>query len=109
MTQTVFNKYDYGDLVRASGAWTNSAGTAIDPTVVKFSYRDPSGNETVLTYLSDAALVRDSAGNYHVDIDADEAGVWYYRWWSTGTGQAAEAIKFVVHPEWGEGTEDISA
>lgn len=108
MTQTVFNRYHLGDSVRAAGAFTNSAGTAVDPTVVKLSFRDPSGNETTYIYGTDAQLVRDSAGNYHVDINADEAGIWYYRWWSTGTGQAAEAVKFIVHPEWGEGTEAIS-
>lgn len=108
MTQTIYNRYHLGDLVRVSGVFTNAVGTAVNPTVVNLSFRNPSGNETTYIYGTDAALVKDSTGNYHVDIDADEAGIWHYRWWSTGTGQAAEAVKFIVHPEWGEGTEDIS-
>lgn len=108
MTQTVFNRYHLGDLVRVTAAFTNTAGTATDPDVVKLTYRDPSGTETTLLYGTDAALVKDSTGNYHVDIDANDDGVWYYRWWATGTGQSAESAKFIVHPEWGEGTEAIS-
>ena len=54
-------------------------------------YKDPSGNTTSLTYGVDAALVKDSTGVYHVDVDADEVGWWHYRVYSTGTGQAAAA------------------
>ena len=88
--------YDKGDLVRCAAAFTNTAGTAIDPTAVLFKVKDPSGNITTYTYLTDAELVKDSTGNYHVDVDADEVGTWYYRYYSTGTGQAA-----------GEGTFDV--
>lgn len=90
--------YHVGDVVRVTGAWTNAAGVAIDPTGVLARYADPSGNVTTLTYGIDAALVKDSTGNYHVDIDADEAGVWFVRFYSTGTGQASsETDHFVVH------------
>lgn len=94
-----YNSYDLGDLVRVSAPFTLvSSGAAVDPTVVKCSVRDPSGNVVTYVYLTDAALVRDSAGNYHLDVDADEAGTWCYRWWSTGTGQAAEENQFTVRP-----------
>jgi hypothetical protein len=86
---------DVGDLHRISAVFTVS-GTASNPTAVKFLYKDPSGTTTTLVYGTDAALVNDSAGHYHVDIDCDEAGTWYYRWESTGTGQAAEEGRFVV-------------
>lgn len=88
--------YDLGDLVRIAGVFTNAAGTGIDPDDVFVKYKDPSGNVTTLTYGTDAELVRDSAGNYHVDVDADEAGHWDYRFYSTGTGQAAEEAFFRV-------------
>lgn len=90
------NTYDIGDLARVSAAFTNSAGAAVDPTAVLCAYRDPSGNVATLTYGTDAALVRDSAGNYHVDISIDEAGSWFYRFYSTGTGQASEEQSFLV-------------
>lgn len=89
--------YHVGDLVRISATWTNAAGTAIDPTAVLAQYRDPGGTTTSLVYGVDAALVKDSTGNYHVDVDADEAGWWHYRFYSTGTGQAAaEPSSFYV-------------
>jgi hypothetical protein len=90
------NEYDVGDLVRITGTFTNSAGTAVDPTVVRAQYTDPSGNTTSLLYLTDAALVKASTGVYYVDIDADESGVWLYRFYATGTGQGAEEGYFEV-------------
>lgn len=89
------NTYDKGDLVRVSAAFT-SAGAAIDPTTVTAKVRDPSGNVTTLVYLTDGALVRDAAGAFHTDVNADEAGVWTYRFASTGTGQAAAEGTFRV-------------
>lgn len=88
--------YHVGDLIRVAAVFTNVAGTAVDPTAVFVKYKDPGGTVTTLTYGVDAALVRDSAGNYHVDIDADEAGTWTYRFFSTGTGQAANEKRFTV-------------
>lgn len=90
------NRYDVGDLVRVAGVFTNAAGTAVDPTAVFAKYKDPGGTITTLVYLTDLALVRDSAGNYHVDINADEAGRWCYRFYATGTGQSAEEGEFLV-------------
>jgi hypothetical protein len=76
----------------------NAAGTEIDPTGVEFRYTPPSGVTVGLVYGVDAELVRDSLGNYHVDIDADESGPWYYRWIGAGTGQGAENLQFFVKP-----------
>jgi hypothetical protein len=89
-------EYELGDLVRCSGAFTNAAGTAIDPASVLFSYRRGTGTVTILTYGVDVALVKDSTGNYHVDIDANAVGLWHYRFHSTGSGQAADEHTFKV-------------
>jgi len=75
--------------------FTDLDGDSVDPTVVKLSHRDPSLNVTHLVYGVDA-IVKETTGVYYFDIDADEAGVWYYRWWSTGTGQAATEKSFTV-------------
>jgi hypothetical protein len=88
--------YDKGDSVRCRGSFKNSSNAAIDPTTVSFKYKDPSGNVATLVYGTDVALVKDSTGNYHVDVDADESGTWYYRFESTGTGQAADEESFIV-------------
>lgn len=90
------NLYDLGDLVRVAGTFKNTSGVTIDPTTVAFKVRAPGGAVTTYVYPTDGALVRDSIGNYHVDVSANAAGTWRYRWESTGTGQAAEEGAFVV-------------
>jgi hypothetical protein len=90
------NSYALGNLVRVSVIFTNSAGTAIDPGAVKCQVRLPAGTITTYTYGVDAGVVKDSTGNYHLDIDANTAGEWLYRWYSTSTGQAASEAVFTV-------------
>lgn len=85
-----------GDIVVISALFETAAGADIDPTAVFCKVRDPSGNVSTLQYGVDGALVKDSIGNYHADIDADEAGTWYYRFYSTGTGKAADESSFEV-------------
>lgn len=92
------NSYDLGDLVRISGVFKDAAGEAIDPTSVSFRLRDPAGTVTTYVYGVAAELVKDSTGNYHIDVGASASGTWRYRWQSTGTGQAAEEGAFVVEP-----------
>jgi len=88
--------YDKGDLVRVTGTFTNAAGTAIDPTVVKFQFITPAGVTTAYTYGTDAEVVKSATGIYYVDIDASQTGIYYYRLYSTGTGQAAAEGNFSV-------------
>lgn len=87
--------YDVGDLARLSAVFTDAAGAAIDPTVVKLAYQPPGGSVTTLTYGTDP-IIKDSAGHYHADLSVTASGAWYYRWYSTGTGQAAEEGVFEV-------------
>jgi len=90
------NSYKLGGLVRVSGAFTTSAGVAQDPTVVKCSVRSPLGVVTTYTYGTDTEIMKDSTGNYHMDVSAPAIGTYYYRWFSTGTGQAADEGWFEV-------------
>ena len=90
--------YDVGDLLRVSGAFTDAAGTAIDPTTVLFKYKVPAGTITTLTYGVDGALVKDSVGNYHVDLNMSVSGIFYFKFYSTGTGQAAAEANVTVNP-----------
>lgn len=92
------NVYDVGDLVKITGDFTDEDDEDINPTTVTFEFTDPLGNTTTYAYGIDDELVRDSEGHHHVNIDVDESGTWYYRWSSTGTGQAAEEGSFVVRP-----------
>ena len=84
-----------GQLVKCSGVFTID-GAEADPDVVKVTITNPSGESTTYTYGTDAELVKASTGNYSVNVDADEAGTWYYRFWSTGDGQASEQSNFEV-------------
>jgi uncharacterized protein YfaS (alpha-2-macroglobulin family) len=85
-----------GELVRVSGAFTNAAGAAADPTAVRMKYKDPEGAITSLLYGTDVALVKDTTGSYHVDIDANQPGTWNWRFYATGTGQTADEGSFTV-------------
>ncbi len=50
-----------------------------------------------MVYGTDAELVKSATGVYHVDVDADEAGIWRYRFESgSGVGQAATEGHFKV-------------
>ena len=93
--------FDLGELVRVPGIFLNSNGSAvIDPTVVMFDYHAVALSlTTTYTYGSDAAIVKDSTGRYHVDVNTNEgSGDYFYRFYSTGTGQATGAGEFYVRP-----------
>lgn len=84
MAVVTTNTYDIGDRIRSSVEFRTTAGALTNPTTIIFRYKDPSENITILTYGVDAAVIRDATGQYHVDVDIDEAGTWHYRWEGTG-------------------------
>lgn len=90
--------YHKGTEVRCKGTFTDAAGAAISPSVVKFKLKDPDGANTTYIYGPDVQLVKDSNGNYHVDVDANKAGEWHYRFESAGGGKAAGETGFEVAP-----------
>lgn len=90
------NTYDVGDLIRVTATFTDSDGTAADPTAVTVYYKDPGGNISELVYGTDTDVVQDSTGVYHCDIDIDESGKWFYRFKGTGTVQAADEYWFTI-------------
>jgi len=92
--------FDKGDEVRVQTTFTDGDGVAIDPDAVLFKFSDPSGNTTSYEYGADAELVKDGTGVYHVDIDCDEAGEWRWKFYSTGTGQAADEDSFIIDQSW---------
>jgi uncharacterized protein YfaS (alpha-2-macroglobulin family) len=89
--------YHVGDAVRITGTFTDADGDAHDPSAVFAEYIGPSDAEaTELIYGTDVELVKASTGVYYVDVDADEAGTWHYRFYSTTGGQAAGESEFDV-------------
>jgi hypothetical protein len=89
--------YQVGDLPRITGEWKDEDGDYFDPSAVFAEYIGPSDAEaTELIYGTDAELVKASTGVYYVDVNADEAGTWHYRFYSTTGGQAAGESEFDV-------------
>lgn len=88
------NIFDIGDVVRLRGSFTNSAGTAVDPSSLTLQLRrfldDPSSFSTLVYGVN--SVVRASVGEYYHDFSVSsgsQAGEWRYRWNGTGDNAAA--------------------
>lgn len=92
------NEYGLGTDVICSTEFTTTAGAAHDPSAVFFQFKDPEGEITAYEYGQDTELVKDSTGNYHVNVDASKVGTWHYRFYATGTGKAADERVFKISP-----------
>ena len=90
------NVYQVGDKIRLSAAFTDIDSAAQDPGGVQFKIRAPDGTITTYIYSTDAELVKDSTGNYHVDYLIATAGRYRYRFAGVTTGQAADEGEFRV-------------
>lgn len=88
--------FEVGDLVRCAGVFRDVAGALTDPATINFKYKKPDGTIVTYVYGTNGQLVKDSTGNYHVDVDANAAGTWFYRFYSTGNAQAADEDEFRV-------------
>lgn len=80
---------EQGSLARVSALFKNASGTLVDPSTVSFKLLKPDGTVVTKVYLTDVELVRDSLGTFHIDVSVPDWGTWWYRWESTGQGQAA--------------------
>lgn len=68
-----------------------------DPSTVTYKYRKPgSTTVTSLVYGTDAEVVRDSTGVYHVDLELDTAGIWTDWWVTTGQPDTVSEETFSV-------------
>lgn len=88
--------YLEGNTKTLSVAFTDSNGSAVDPTGVVFIAQAPDGTQTTYTYGTDAELVKDSTGNYHVNWKFTSSGDWWYSFEATGStypGYSEKRIK----------------
>lgn len=93
--------FHYGSLVRITGSFLTSTGSAsVDPVVVKGQYHAAAiGVTTTYTYGSNAQMKKGGPGVYYFDIDTSESsGQFFWRIFSTSTGQAAEEGRMYVRP-----------
>lgn len=88
------NVYHVGTKVRLSAAFTDIDDAAQDPGGVQFKIREPDGTVTTYVYGTDAEVVRDSLGNFHVDWLIASAGRHRYRFAGVTSGQAASESAF---------------
>jgi hypothetical protein len=88
MTQFVI-----GTLIEIPVAFTDAAGTPTDPTALVFRVQRyvPTGAVQTYTYGVESAVVRDSAGAYHLEYLVEAAGS--YIWQATATGAVQRAVK----------------
>jgi len=89
------NKYDRGTEVRLSVTFVDLSGALVDPTTVTFEVKDPSNNITSYTIPT---VVRDSTGNYHLDVLLNASGPWWYRGDGTGAFITAAEKQLTVKP-----------
>ena len=86
--------YDVGDIIRITGSFTDLAGTLVDPSTVSLKLKNGG---TLMTLAYPADIQRSSTGVYYYDLNVTLPGTWKWRWYSTGTGQAAEEGSFTVN------------
>lgn len=79
-------RYFVNTSMRLTAHFENDAGTDVDPSTVTFRLMSPCGVESSYVYGTDSEVGKSSVGDYYADFVPDEAGRWFYRWESTGTG-----------------------
>jgi hypothetical protein len=95
---------ELGQAVRLSAAFLNASGAAADPSTVTVRYGvaivtpPPDPTATSLVFGVDAAVIKDSTGNYHADIVPATPGNYTYLWVGTGTVAAVSRGTFRVKP-----------
>jgi len=90
--------YDKSDLVRISATFRDpfASDVYVDPATVALKVKDPAAVTTTYT-LAGGQVIRDSLGHFHFDLSVVTAGLWSYRWETTGTYQAAQEGSFTVN------------
>ena len=88
------NTYDIGDSVTVTASIAATAGGMIDPTSLFLEVKWPNGSLGTFGY-SDFTKV--STGNYTFNVNClNMSGYYFQRWFSTGSGQAAQVKEFFV-------------
>lgn len=80
-----------GNKVRVTGTFTNAIDnySPLDPGSTKVDIENPSGVEVSYQFGVDPEIVRTGIGVYYIEYTLDEVGMWYFRWYSFGLGEAS--------------------
>ena len=88
--------YEPTTRVRTETQIKSIQGVLTDPTQLIFHIQEPDGTETSYTWGINSELVKASTGKFYVDWDADQAGIYKYRWQANGAIQAAYGGSFNI-------------
>ena len=89
--------YDIGDCVRLTVTFLTVAGATADPSKTYLDIQTPDGAITYSTYSAGTtAIIRSGVGDFYKDILTTGAGLYEYRWHSTGTVHTAQEGWFSV-------------
>lgn len=91
--------YDVGDSARLSFPFRDVNGAPVDPTDLSVTIRKPDGTLTTEQY-NPGSIVKDSVGNYHLDIAVDQEGDWFYTVAGTGAATAVGTRAFYAWAPW---------
>lgn len=93
------NEYDVGDRPRLSCSTKDENGVPTDPTDLTIKYLVAGGTVVTKTYGIDSEVVKDSTGEFHMDLTltSDMNGkLVKYRWTATGAVIGADENEFRV-------------
>lgn len=88
-------EHDIGDVVYPTAAFTDSVGTAFDPTELTFTVEAPDDTQLAYVWETDDELVRESTGVFSAAVTLNQAGIWRYQFDSP---QGREEGVFEVNP-----------
>ena len=75
------SRFTLGQTVRCGVDVTDENDELVDPDTLTFKIKSPvTATETEYEFGTDAELVQDLEGQFHVDFDVAEAGTWFYRY-----------------------------
>lgn len=77
----------------------DSGGTVTDPTTITFTMKDGAGTLTSKVHVTDAEVIKESTGIYHLLYTIIVAGRHNWGWKGTGSLIAARQTSFKVQPD----------
>ena len=95
LSSNITTQANIDDLVVCSAAFTSS-GTPVDPGTVRALVKAPDSSVQVYAYGTDNNLYKDGLGAYHLNVYANQAGTWTYRFEGLGSYAGAAEATFTV-------------
>ena len=93
------NSYDVGAVVRSAVNFQTSSGADVDPTTVTCKSMPLGGVVSSFVNGTATEVVKDSTGDYHIDIALTVAGQHKLRWIGSGTNAAVVQEVVLVRPD----------